>query len=252
MRTGDLWQTARPGDRVDMNYLGHYVYNHTVCRLEPQPYFVLGVVLPDLWPRFSRRRRIRWRAARDATVSDPRTMQLRDGLLNHVAVDQRFHALPSFGRWQRELKRRVADRAPRSATIDFLAHVALELMLDHRLVCAEPRVAEDIYEHIGRCRSDFVEQQVGLLGDVDTRGLADEIRGFIGRRFLGQFARRETLLRVVDYILSLTTIRTTPPRSVIRALLDASEELVDPEAIWAEMGTAEPGRATSAALLDPS
>ncbi len=233
-----------------MNYLGHYVYNHAVCRLEPQPYFVLGVVLPDLWPRFSRRRRIRWKAARGATVSDPRAAQLRDGLLNHVAVDRRFHGLPSFVRWQRELKRRVADRAPRSAPIDFLAHVAVELMLDHRLARAEPQAVEDIYGQIGLCRSDLVERQVGLLGDVDARGLGHEIRRFISRRFLGQIARRDTLLRAVDYILSLMTIRTAPPRSTICTLLDASAELVDPETIWAEMHAAEPTRRAGDALPD--
>ena len=156
-----------------MNYLGHYVYNHTVCGLEPQPYFALGVVLPDLWPRFSRRRRIRWRAVRSATVSNPRVAQLRDGLLNHVAVDQRFHALPSFVRWQRELKQRVVGSVPHSAVIDFLAHVALELMLDHRVVREEPRAAEEIYDRIGSCSFDFVEQEIGLLGDVDARGLAE-------------------------------------------------------------------------------
>ena len=233
-----------------MNYLGHYVYNHTVCGLEPQPYFALGVVLPDLWPRFSRRRRIRWRAVRSATVSNPRVAQLRDGLLNHVAVDQRFHALPSFVRWQRELKQRVVGSVPHSAVIDFLAHVALELMLDHRVVREEPRAAEEIYDRIGSCSFDFVEQEIGLLGDVDARGLAQEIQGFISRRFLARFAQRDTLLRVVDFILSLTNIAAVPSRDTICALLDTSEKLVDPETVWSEMRAAEPNHAPGAALLD--
>jgi hypothetical protein len=139
---------------------------------------------------------------------------------------------------------------PRSALIDFLAHVALELMLDHRLACEEPQVAEQIYDRIGSCSLDFVEQQVGLLGDVDARGLAREMQGFISRRFLMRFARRDTLLRVVNFILSLTTIGTAPPRSTIRALLDASETLVDPETIWTEMGAAVPENAPGSALLN--
>jgi hypothetical protein len=233
-----------------MNYLGHYVYNHIVCRIEPQPYFTLGVVLPDLWPRFSRRRRIRWKAVRGAAVSDPRARQLRAGLLNHVAVDQRFHALPSFLRWQRTLKRRVAGSPPRPALIDFLAHLVLELTLDHRLACAEPRAATDLYDSIGSCRLDFVERQVGQLGDVDARGLGRAIREFIRRRFLPRFARRDTLPRVVDFVLSLTPVAAAPPRATIRALLELSARLVDPETVWAEMRSGEPDHTPGLARRD--
>ncbi|GAF97361.1 unnamed protein product, partial [marine sediment metagenome] len=84
---------VRENNQASMNYLGHYVYNHAICGLDRQPDFVLGVALPDLWPRFSRKRRIRWQAVHAANVRDPQARQLRAGLLNHVAVDRRFHAL---------------------------------------------------------------------------------------------------------------------------------------------------------------
>jgi hypothetical protein len=223
-----------------MNYLGHYVYNHAICRLEPQPYFVVGVALPDLWPRLSRKRRIRWRAVRAATVSDPCARQLRAGLLNHVAVDQRFHALPSFLGWQRELKARLVGRAPRPVLTDFLAHLALELVLDHRVICADSQVGESIYDHMALCDPEVVEQQMGTLGNVDARGLAQELQDFVRERFLPRFAQRDTLMRVVDSVLGLTNLHTTPSKSVIRELLDAAQELVEPEIVWAEMGAREP------------
>ena len=53
-----------------MNYLSHYVYNHEICGLPCEPYFVMGVALPDLWLRYSRSRRIRWRALESAVVTD--------------------------------------------------------------------------------------------------------------------------------------------------------------------------------------
>lgn len=224
-----------------MNYLGHYVYNHAICRLDRQPDFVLGVALPDLWPRFSRKRRIRWQAVREANVCDPQARQLREGLLNHVAVDRRFHALPSFVRWQRELKERVADRMPHSVLLHFVAHLALELELDHRVICADPQVGEDIYESIALCDLHAVERKVGELGGVDARGLAQEIREFISRRFLPRFVRRGTLVRVVDFVLSLTNRRAMPSKNVIGELLEAVQGMVDPEIIWAEMRDRESG-----------
>ena len=223
-----------------MNYLGHYFYNHTICRIEPQPYFILGVALPDLWPRFSRRRRIRWKAVRAATARDPQARHLRDGLLNHAAVDQRFHALPSFVRWQRELKASVTSAKPHSFLIDFVAHLALELVLDHRVVCASPPVAEDIYDRIASCSPRAAEQRVSELANVDARGLAQEIDAFVSRRFLPRFAQPDTLPRVVDFVLNLTELPAPPPRAVINQLLEIAQRIVEPEVIWNEMRTQAP------------
>ena len=54
-----------------MNYLGGYVFNHGVCQVVPEPHFEMGVALPDLWPRFSRGRRIRWECVRQGCRCDP-------------------------------------------------------------------------------------------------------------------------------------------------------------------------------------
>ncbi len=71
-----------------MNYLSHFFFNHTVCGVEPEPYFAMGVLLPDLWLRFSRKRRIRWKAVRAASPTGARGQALRAGLLNHVELDR--------------------------------------------------------------------------------------------------------------------------------------------------------------------
>jgi hypothetical protein len=75
--------------REGMNYLGHYVFNHERCRLDAQPYFVMGVALPDLWPQFSGTRRIRWGAVRRSppltTVRAPWPEPLMNKLLDRAA-----------------------------------------------------------------------------------------------------------------------------------------------------------------------
>ena len=218
-----------------MNYLGHFVYNHSICRLEPRPYFVLGVVLPDLWPRFSRRRRIHWKTVRESIVTDPITRELREGLLNHVDVDRRFHHLPSFIRWQRELKQRVRCKEIHSALLDFLAHLTLELVLDHYLVSACPHIAEELYNRLASCDPAHAEELVGIVGKVDSRGLGAEIQGFINRRYLPRFATRETLSEVIAYVLTLMNIRQRPSRELIQNLLDLSLDMADPETVWTEL-----------------
>ena len=218
-----------------MNYLGHFVYNHSICNLEPRPYFVLGVALPDLWPRFSRRRRIHWKSVRESLGSDTDARDLRAGLLNHVDVDRLFHHLPTFVRWQRELKLRVGGQTTHSALLDFMVHLTLELMLDHRLAVEQPQVCEEFYDRISACDTDRAEQSVGRLGKVDSRGLGGEIEGFIRRRYLTRFTRRETLPEVIEYVLSLMHVSEQPHRGLIRDLLANSIDMVVPAAIWSEL-----------------
>jgi len=223
-----------------MNYLGHYVYNHEIRRLTPHPYFILGAALPDLWPRFSRRRRLRWKAVREAEPADPRARRLRAGLLNHVMTDRRFHSLPSFNRWRGELKSRCFGDDAHSALVDFLAHLAIELALDHRIMIELPHVGGEIYERIALCDFDVVEQEIGAIGAVDAAGLADVTRRFVARRFLPYFARFETIPRVMDFVLNLTDVREKPAGVILESLASDAARIVDPQVVWSEMVAGEP------------
>ena len=218
-----------------MNYLAHFVFNHEICGYEAQPYFVMGVALPDLWPRFSRTRRIRWRAVRGREPGDAIDTQLRAGLLNHADVDRRFHVLPSFLRWQRELKARVDDGQTHSMLLDFLTHLAIELAIDHHLVRADAEAADRFYEQLAVCDLALAEQRVGELADVNTDGLGEVIRGFLARRFLHRYRGRTGLLTVMQRVLELAAIRDMPSSALVEQTLDHATTLVVPQRIWAEL-----------------
>jgi hypothetical protein len=234
-----------------MNYLGHYAYNRAVLGLEPEPYFVLGVALPDLWTRFSRRRRLRWRAVRAAEPREPRVARLRAGLLNHVAADRRFHALPIFEQWRKELRQAAGGESSRDSLTDFLTHLIPELTLDRAIACRRPELAEAFYDALGGCDREFVEAETGRLGEVDAAGLACEIDAFVRRRFLPRFRRPETIFAVVDFILGLTGIAERPSQALLARLVRAAEELVRPEFVWAQMGTLESAAAPARAAAAP-
>lgn len=215
-----------------MNYLGHYVFNHDVCRLQPEPYFVMGVALPDLWPRFSRTRRIRWKCVRAAAPSDPQATRLRAGLLNHTDVDQRFHALPSFLGWQRELKACVPSDGMHPTLVDFLTHIALELTIDQVLLRENPQLADHFFDLLEVCDYAAVESHVGPLAGVSARGLKDLLGSFVGRRFLRHYTRREALIGVMRHTLGLTSIRQLPGDHLLCELLEHATELIDPPTVW--------------------
>jgi hypothetical protein len=190
------------------------------------------VALPDLWPRFSRERRIRWKCVREATDSGPRAARLRDGLLNHAVVDQRFHALPSFVSWQRELKARVAGDGIHPTLVDFLAHIALELTIDQRLLEENRRLADRFFDSLEACDYAAVESHVGQLAGVNARGLEDLLGSFVGRRFLRHYTRREALVGVMRHTLGLTSVRHLPGDHLLWELLEQATQLVHPPTVW--------------------
>jgi len=195
----------------------------------------MGVALPDLWPRFSRTRRIRWAAVRAARPRVPRTANLRAGLLNHVAADRRFHALTCFQVWQRQIKAAATHDDAHPLVLDFLAHVAVELALDHRLVCTDRLAPDRFYDLLSACELDQVEQRVGVLADVNARGLAPVIRAFIARRFLRRYVSPAALVVVLRRVLRLTTVATGAPDDLLERIVQHTIELADPAAVWGAM-----------------
>lgn len=213
-----------------MNYLSHFVFNHDICGLAEEPYFAAGVVLPDLWLRFSRQRRIRWKAVRAATPRDTLDANLRAGLLNHADVDKRFHTLPQFAGWQAQLRARLNGEL-HPAVAEFLAHMAVELALDHRLLCDTPRLVDRFYDLLSRADASTVAERMAVLGAVDTRGLDGIIRQFLARRFLRHYRAPAGLCDVVRIVFSLAGFPAPPPR-ILEEQIAHALRIADPPAVW--------------------
>ncbi len=222
-----------------MNYLSHYHYNHAVCGRPALPYFVMGVALPDLWSRFSRRKRIRWKSVSAATPRDPVGAPLRAGLLNHIEADRWFHALPAFVRMQRSTRARVEMDSAGGGISDLLAHLAVELALDHALLRRIPALADEFYDRLAECDSDEVARSAGELGDVDTRGLDAVIDGFVSRRYLREYRRPDGLIEAMQLILSQTAFGGQVPRGWIERLVCEALRCADPDEIWSQIPNRE-------------
>ncbi len=217
-----------------MNYLSHFVFNHEVRDLPCESYFALGVVLPDLWMRFSRKRRIRWKAVRAAEPTNAVGRNLRAGLLNHIEADRLFHTAPVFLRWQRELKERVGADDIHPALVDFLAHAMLELALDHHLLHEDESLLPRFFDVLAGCDAELAAQRVGVLGAVDTDGLGAVISGFRARRFLHHYRTVHGLADVASLILALAGM-PPPPEEWLRNLAHQAVSLSAPGEVWKDL-----------------
>lgn len=219
-----------------MNYLAHFVFNHEVCGLPAEPYFVTGVALPDVWLRFSRRRRIRWSAVRGAAVRTGDEATLRAGLLNHTEVDRYFHTLPLFLNWQQRLLAAAPRTDVHPALLDFLAHVALELALDHHLLRADGGRVEAFYDLIERAAPEHVAHLAATLGDVDTAGLADVLTSFTRRRFIRHYVTVHGMADALQLVLMFARF-PMPPRAVIEGLIADAVAVAEPARVWDALPT---------------
>ena len=228
-----------------MNFLSHYAFNHHVARLDRDAWFVMGVAIPDLWTRFSRKQRIRWKQVRAAQPPSQPTQRLRAGLLNHAEADRVFHVAPRFLRWQRAVKQAVAtDIHP--AVFDFLTHVAVELAMDHHLVCDDPALPQRFYDDMCGCDFARVERSTAALTAADTAGFAALIQRFVDRQFLAFYHELDALADILGRVLALTVVKQPAPPTLLTAIMHRASEIVRPDEIWNELRLA-PDHAAAAA-----
>ncbi|SDL78200.1 hypothetical protein SAMN05421823_10899 [Catalinimonas alkaloidigena] len=165
-----------------MNYLSHYYLDRTYH----DPYYTLGLVLPDL---VRAQRVLRIPAALPSLPDTAYWTPVREGILRHVEVDRVFHTLPWFQTRVRELTDWLrAQPVPLLQKYDyFLAHVAVEILLDRQLLQKEPALADQFYAQLDR---------VTLEGVVKIfEWLSWEAHATTFYRFLEQFRAAQFLKR---------------------------------------------------------
>jgi hypothetical protein len=205
-----------------VNYLSHYRLNHLTG--EPRaadPWFVAGVMIPDLWPRYARvagspgfgTRIDPATLAAASPVSDD-AQALRDGLLNHNAADAAFHECAAFRRWTAAVAPHARRLTARRSVSGFLSHIAVELALDGLIVAADPEIGSGFYDaldaidpaRLGAALSEVVGPHAAAFGPL----FAD----FRSRRHLLGYATPENVAASLSRIVRLVPRAGDPPPAV--------------------------------------
>lgn len=214
-----------------MNYLSHYVFNHEICLVPRSPDFALGVALPDLWSRYSRRVRIQWRVVRSSVPRSAVQHDLQAGLLNHAEADRLFHALPLFVRWVRDVKQSGSGAEVHSAVLEFTAHVAIELALDHHLVVGRPGLVNEFYAALAASSLVDLEDSIAHVAGVTAPGLRGAVQAFLDRAYLHHYSGPAGVCRAIGGLLQLIRV-DAPSEALIRRMVDNAIERVDLDSLW--------------------
>lgn len=192
-----------------------------------EPYRLAGTALPDWLSVVDRRARLRpARLAALARDGDPELAALVAGALRHFHDDAWFHATTAFAEVSAALTvlARDALRGDPSLRPWFLGHVLLELLLDAKLIAAEPARLTAYYRAVEAVDAERLAGLVARLVGRPVDRLAWLVEQFCAERFLLDYLDDEKLLFRLGQVLR--RVRLGPLPSSFGSLLPAARGLV--------------------------
>lgn len=141
-----------------MNFLSHFYFD----RFNANANVVMGVVLPDLIKNASKEANLYPQKNEFLFLGNVDEEGLLAGWKRHLAVDLFFHSSPFFHEKTASLKQQIIPIVENTPVRpSFLAHIGLELLLDHLLIEHNLIQVNHFYNHLSAVNryslTDFLE-----------------------------------------------------------------------------------------------
>ncbi|WP_164122358.1 MULTISPECIES: hypothetical protein [Sphingobacterium] len=173
-----------------MNFLSHYYFE----RYAVDPEQVLGGLLPDLLKNVDKGYSFQLHKYEPALSSTPKSKSITAGWERHVEVDRLFHNSDFFYKHTHQLRIVIEqDILNLPIRASFLAHIALELLLDHELIAHDLLNVGRLYEHLEEVDRKAVAIYLYGLGKVDIDRFFIFYDKFIASKYIFEYAKVENL-----------------------------------------------------------
>ncbi|HXI01415.1 MAG TPA: hypothetical protein VNI52_14190 [Sphingobacteriaceae bacterium] len=179
-----------------MNFLSHFYFDRN-CK---DPDFVMGSVLPDLVK--NTRKDWHFHPEKDQlSYSTPKLKSLLSGWKRHLEVDKHFHSSRFFSTHTSAIRTAIAPVLTNSPVRpSFVAHIALELMLDS-LLLAESKI------DVNKFYASISLSDRASLYDFLTLNKADDpvlffnfLDEFIQTRYLHSYREAQNIMYAINRI----------------------------------------------------
>lgn len=168
-----------------MNFLSHYYFE----RYSPNSERVLGSLLPDLLKNVDKRYNFHPQRFEEVLFAHPKTMSISEGWYRHEEIDRLFHTSTFFIHHTHTLRKKVDPVvAHLPVRASFLAHIAIELLLDHLLIDHTLVNPNRLYEHLAHVQRATVERYLLTIGNVDVKRFWDFYERFVASRYILDYA----------------------------------------------------------------
>lgn len=184
-----------------MNFLSHFYLDRNL----DDSWFFLGVSTPDLVSIFDRN--VRLKKGRMPLIRENENTEAEisfyNGCLRHIEVDGIFHSSKFFKEETgiiSELLRNTFRKEELSRTF-FVAHVALELILDKILIQETPGLVENYYRHMEKYTLDKQLEMTEWVTKTKLPGYKGFLHKFINRKYLSHYTDWDHVIFVLKKIL---------------------------------------------------
>lgn len=190
-------------------------------------YFMAGLAVPDWISVIDRRVRTPARGARELLDDqDPRVRETAAGIIRHHDDDRWFHQTRAFAElnfaFANELRAYLPDDS--SMRPGLLAHIAVELLLDARLMELHPRALDRYYNLMENVEPELIETVVNRISRQPTDQLAALIARFMDARFLADYGDDARLLYRLSQVMQRVGLPALP-ETLLPWLADARRQV---------------------------
>lgn len=180
-----------------MNFLSHFYFE----KGNPDENMVMGVVLPDLVKNAKKDCNLYPLKERHLFEEDPNQLSMLRGWERHIQVDAIFHSSEFFKSQTNSLKQVLLPIFENSPVKPFfLAHIGLELLLDHLLIIDGIVNINAFYEHLTKVDQGSLDAFLKNCGLTDTQIFFTFLNSFISGRYLLSYQKIENIAYALNRI----------------------------------------------------
>jgi acyl carrier protein phosphodiesterase len=173
-----------------MNFLSHFYFE----RANPDEYMVIGTVLPDLVKNASKDSNLYPQKKEELFVNDPAQHSILKGWKRHLEVDLLFHSSIFFQEETTKLKQLLlpilGDSPVRPS---FLAHIGVELVLDHLLVENASIAINLFYNHLNKVDDEILQDFLQKCGFESNDHFFKFLNSFRSSKYLLSYQKLENI-----------------------------------------------------------
>lgn len=180
-----------------MNFLSHYYFE----RNNPDHFMVMGVILPDLVKNADKDWNLHPQKYPEKYLHEEAWQSVLSGWRKHLEVDNYFHTSTFFKTETAQLKKLILPTvAVGPVKPFFLAHIALELMLDHLLLHANVVNINTFYQQLNRANANELSSFLTLSGLPDEEIFSSFLTNFLKSRYLFSYKKLENISYALNRI----------------------------------------------------
>ena len=202
-----------------MNFLSHYYFD----RSNQDTNVVMGTVLPDLIKNAMKDANLYPQKNEFLFKGNPDEENLLKGWKRHLAVDLYFHSSTFFFEKTAILKQLIKPIVEKTAVRpSFLAHIGLELLLDHLLIENNLIQVNDFYDHLSAVKKESMSDFLEHCGLKEQTVFFKFLEGFISSKYLLSYQKLDN----ISYALNRICMRLWPETLDEKQLQQLTFELV--------------------------